>query len=174
MKFDKQWFALLTKSRFENVVNTGIEKKSIEVFLPKIRVRSKRKDRKLMIDLPLFPGYLFVKISPEPEEQLRVLKTNGAVRLLGYKDGPVPVPSEQIESLRIITGSGLEVFTGSDSRLKQGESVMVINGPFAGVKGEFVKYKGKNRVLIKIDALAQFAGVEIDEEDIERLPPILS
>ena len=83
MTSDKHWYALLTRSRFENVVTKNIQKKSIEVFLPKIKVKSKRRDRRLMIDVPLFPGYVFVNISLDPREQLHVLKTIGAVRLPG-------------------------------------------------------------------------------------------
>ena len=55
------WYVLHTKSRFENVVYDGLCKKSVDVFLPKVMVRSKRRDRKLMIRVPLFPGYVFVK-----------------------------------------------------------------------------------------------------------------
>ena len=88
MTSDKNWYALLTRSRFENVVTKSIQKKSIEVFLPKIKVKSKRRDRRLVIDVPLFPGYVFVNISLDPREQLHVLKTMGAVRLLGYQNGP--------------------------------------------------------------------------------------
>ncbi len=174
MILEKQWYTVLTKSRFENVVHTGIANKSIDVFFPKIKVRSRRKDRKMMIEVPLFPGYLFVRISLDPAEQLAVLKTTGAVRLLGYNSGPVFVPKEQIESLKIITSSGHDILTGSQNRLKAGEPVMVVNGPFSGVQGEFVRYKGKKRVIINIDTLGQFAGVEIDEADLEKLPEILS
>ena len=50
---------------------------------------------------------------------------------------------------------------------------MVIQGPMAGARGEFVHYKGSKRVIIKIEALGQFAGVEIDESDIEKVPGII-
>jgi transcription antitermination factor NusG len=64
------WYVLHTKSRFENVVNENLIKKSMEVFLPKVQVRSKRRDRKLMIRVPLFPGYLFVKTDLKPHEHI--------------------------------------------------------------------------------------------------------
>jgi transcriptional antiterminator NusG len=95
---DRQWYVLHTKSRFENVVNDGLNKKTIEVFLPKIKVRSKRRDRKLMINVPLFPGYVFVKSDLHPENHLEIVKTVGAVRLIGSTKGPVSVPDETIES----------------------------------------------------------------------------
>lgn len=167
-----QWYVLHTKSRFENVVSDGLTKKSIEVFLPKIKVRSKRRDRKLMIQIPLFPGYLFVKSALKPNEHIEIVKTVGAVRIVGNKDGPIPVPVETVESLKIMVKSDHSILTGS--RFKKGDPVMVIAGPLAGITGTFARYRGKGRVLVNIEALGQFAGVEVNEEDIEKLPAILA
>jgi len=153
------------------VVNEGLIKKSIEVFLPKVQVKSKRRDRKAMIRVPLFPGYLFVKSDLNPNEHLEIVKTVGAVRLIGNKDGPIPVPSDTIKSLEIMVGENNPVITGT--RFKKGERVMVVYGPFTGVIGTFVRYRGKGRVIVNIEALGQFAGVDVSEEDIEKLPEIL-
>ncbi len=173
MILGKKWYALLTRSRFENVVTEAIQKKSIDIFFPKIKVQSRRKDRTKMIDVPLFPGYLFVKISLDPGEHLNVVRTVGAVRLLGSQSVPIPVSEQHIESLKIITSTGYGLITGATSTLEQGEAVVVINGPMSGVKGEFLTHKGKGRVIIRVEALGQFAGVEVDADDLERLPPIL-
>jgi transcriptional antiterminator NusG len=171
-KLTYSWYVLHTKSRFENVVNEGLVKKSIEVFLPKIQVKSKRRDRKAMIRVPLFPGYLFVKSDLNPYEHLEIVKTVGAVRLIGNKDGPIPVPSDTIKSLEIMVGGNNTVITGT--RFKKGDRVVVVYGPFTGVIGTFVRYRGKGRVIVNIEALGQFAGAEVSEEDIEKLPEILS
>ena len=65
-----------------------------------------------------------------------------------------------------------EVVTGR--LLQKGDSVMVISGPFAGVTGTFVRYRGKDRVIVNIEALGQHAGVDVDEDDIELMPQISS
>lgn len=153
------------------MVNEGLIKKSIEVFLPKIRVRSKRRDRKVMIRVPLFPGYLFVKTELNPYEHVEIVKTVGAVRLIGNKDGPIPVPSEAVQSLKIMVKGSNTVSTGT--RFKKGDRVMVVHGPFAGVVGTFARYRGKGRVIVNIEALGQFAGVDVNEEDIEILPELM-
>ncbi|MBT8364535.1 MAG: UpxY family transcription antiterminator [Deltaproteobacteria bacterium] len=171
-KLEQLWYVLHTKSRHEKVVNEGLLKKSIEVYLPLVTVRSKRRDRKLMIRVPLFPGYLFVKTDLHPHTHLEVVKTAGAVRLLGNKKGPLAVADETIASLQIMVESNHPVTTGH--RLKTGDSVMVVHGPFAGVVGTFVRYGGKGRVIVNIEALGQYAAVEVDEEDIEFIPKILS
>ncbi len=169
-KIDGSWYVLHTKSRFENVVNEGLTKKSLEVYLPKIQVRSKRRDRKVMIRVPLFPGYLFVKTNLEPHEHIEIVKTVGAVRLVGNKDGPIPVPSETVDSLKIIVQGNDSITTGS--RFKKGDRVIVVHGPFAGVVGTFLRHRGKGRVIVNIEALGQYAGVNVNEEDIELLPKI--
>ena len=154
------------------MVNDGLIKKSMEVFLPKVQVRSKRRDRKMMIRVPLFPGYLFVKTNLEPSEHLEIVKTAGVVRLVGNKEGPISVPSDTVESLKIMVKGDNTVTTGT--RFKKGDRVIVVYGPFAGVIGTFARYRGKGRVIVDIEALGQYAGVDVSEEDIERLPELLS
>ncbi|MBL0699954.1 MAG: UpxY family transcription antiterminator [Desulfosarcina sp.] len=165
------WYSLHTRSRFENVVYDRLSKKSVESFIPKIKVKSKRRDRNAMINVPLFPGYLFVRTDLRPVEHLEILKTIGAVRLLGNRKGPVPVPDETIESLKIMVNCDATVVTGNI--IRKGEKVMVVYGPFAGLTGIFVRYKGQGRVVVNIATLGQSASVDINQKDIERLPEIL-
>jgi transcription termination/antitermination protein NusG len=167
------WFALLTRSNFEKKVHDGLIKKNIPSFLPTIKRKSIRKDRNLMIEAPIFPGYIFVQSSFSAGDQVNVLKTIGAVRLLGNQDAPLPVPDFQIESLKIIISSNVNLSTGASIKLKQGDPVMIIEGPLAGVKGEFIQYKGKSHVIIRVEALGQYAGTEIEKSKIEKLPDIL-
>lgn len=173
MKSDKlipAWYVLHTKSRFESVVHEGLAKKTIEVFLPRITVQSKRKDRKKMIRVPLFPGYIFVRSDLHPNHHLDIVKTVGAVKLIGDKIAPISVPDETIESLRIMVASDQPITTGSI--FTKGERVLVIKGPFSGVVGIFDRYRGADRIVVYIEALGQFAAVEVDVDDVERVPEI--
>ncbi|MCG8633551.1 MAG: UpxY family transcription antiterminator [Desulfobacterales bacterium] len=169
-----QWFALLTRSNFEQTVYTKICQKKIDAFLPKMRRPSKRKDRKLMVEFPLFPGYLFVKSTRASADHLQILKTTGAVRLLGNSQGPVPIPESQIASLKLLTSAGQDLITGTIVQLEKGDPVMILEGPMAGLKGEFYQYKGQGRVIVKIDLLGQYAGLEVDSDNVEKIPNLLS
>ena len=51
---------------------------------------------------------------------------------------------------------------------------MVVSGPFTGVTGIFSSYRGDGRVIVNIEALGQFAAVNVDAADVEKLPEILS
>ncbi|MFC1886046.1 UpxY family transcription antiterminator [Thermodesulfobacteriota bacterium] len=166
------WYVLHTKSRFENVVHDGLTKKSVEVFLPKIQIKSRRRDRKVMIKAPIFPGYVFVKTDLNPYEHIEIVKTTGAVRLIGSVRGPIPVPEENITSLKIMVDRSDSISTGN--KLKKGDRVIVVGGPLAGVTGTFARYRGKGRIIVTIDALGQYASVDVDENDVELLPDILT
>jgi transcription elongation factor/antiterminator RfaH len=171
IRLTPQWYVLHTRSRHEAVVHEGLQRKSMEAFLPRVKVRSTRRDRKAMIHIPLFPGYLFIRTDLQPRTCVDVLKTPGVVRLIGTSQGPVPVAAETIQSLMIMVASDMPIATGS--RLRPGERVMVVQGPFTGVTGTFARYRNQGRVVVTIEALGQYAAVEVNEEDVEILPPIL-
>jgi transcription antitermination factor NusG len=154
------------------VVRDKLFAKSIENYLPRVLVKSKRRDRKKMIRVPLFSGYIFVKTSLDPYEHLEILKTTGTVRLIGNRNGPVPVPDETIESLKIMVSTDAPLDTGN--RFKPGSRIVVVSGPFAGVVGTFDRYGGKGRVIVNIEALGQYVSVEVKEDEIEGLPEILT
>ena len=165
------WYVAHTRSRFEQVVFDGLQAKSLEAFLPKITAMSKRRDRRKKIRVPLFPGYVFLRSDLNPAERLEIVKTVGVVRLIGNKDGPVSVPDEAVESLRIMVATDNPVETGT--LFKKGDRVMVVEGPFAGVIGIFVRYRGHGRVVVEIEALGQYAAVSVPLEHVEKIPDFL-
>ena len=119
-----------------------------------------------MIQVPLFPGYVFVKTDLKPDRHLEIVKTVGAVKLVGNTQGPVPVEDETIESLQIMIASEKPITTGY--HFQQGDRVIVVDGPFTGVVGIFHRYHGVDRVIVHIEALGQFAAVEVDVQDVEK------
>lgn len=173
MTHEFHWLALLTRSNFEQVVFEQIAKKNRRVFTQNQKTEPAQRPEKI-IEVPLFPGYLFVKSSMDPGCQLTVLKTLGAVRFLGNDHGPIPVPETQIHSLQLLTATDCDLLTGACSRLIQGDPVMVMEGPMASARGEFIQYRGKGKIIIKIHLLGQYAGVEINESQVEKIPHHLS
>ena len=168
----REWYVLHTKSRFETVVFDALKKKSKEVFLPKIWVRSKRKDRKAMLHAPLFPGYVFVKTDLDPRDHLDILKTTGAVRLIGNNNGPIPAEEQAVASLKIMVSTDEKIKTGS--QFIKGDKVMVLSGPFAGVIGIFVRQRGQGSIIVNIDILGQNASAVVDEDNVKKIPEIMT
>lgn len=160
-----------TRSRHEDRVLTGLAKKSYHVFLPKMEVWSKRKDRRQRILLPMFPGYLFVELPVlDNNAKLDVLKTFGVVRILGNPKGsePIPVPDAKIDAIRRIAESRIEV-----QQLhypKVGQLARIVDGPFAGIEGIVTKTDYERELfVITIELLQRSVAIRMEGFQIARL-----
>lgn len=166
MDTNRNWYALYVKSRHEYVTQGELMRKGIETFLPSVKRLRYWKDRKKLIDFPLFPGYLFVSISASPEAYINVLRTRGAVSLLSTEAGcPTPVAPEEIHSLRLIIESGQEL--DIYPHLKEGTMIKVKRGPLQGAEGIIKNKLGQYIFLVNIDIMGRSVGVKIHAEDID-------
>ena len=143
------WFALYTRSRHEQVVKSQLDGKGIENFLPLYTKQSIWKDRRKQLELPLFPGYLFVRIPLI--EKTEVLKSFGVVHLVGDGRRPLPIPEDQVSSLKTCVENGLKY--DPCPYLKVGQRVRIKDGPFAEMEGILVRKKNVSRLVISIDLI---------------------
>jgi transcription antitermination factor NusG len=166
LKIEPAWYAVYAQVRHEGRVYSRLLAKSFECLFPQMERWSRRRDRRKKIQVPIFPGYLFVRSVLDNQEHLRILQTPGVVSLVRNKDGPLPVPETQIESLRTLLGSQ-EVLT-TYPYLRTGMYVRVVNGPLCGCEGILVRKRtGKSRLVVAIDIIQQAVCVELNEEDVE-------
>jgi transcription antitermination factor NusG len=154
-----RWYALHTRSRHEKLVARQLTEKQFEVFLPLRREVHRWRDRYQEVELPLFAGYAFVRYSGAPDLRLRVLRTPGVVRIVGFGEEDAPVPAEQIETLQRILGAGARV--QRHRYLRVGQRVRVISGALAGVEGVLVRVKDAQRLVIAIEPIRQAVCIEL-------------
>jgi transcription antitermination factor NusG len=163
-----EWYALYVKSRHEFMTNNELHKKGIESYLPSVSSLRKWKDRKKFVDIPLFPGYLFVFVDPNPEAFLDVLKTRGAVNFVALEPGsPTPLSPEEIESLKIMLESGREV--NLYPSFQEGTSVRVKRGSLKGAEGVVRKMESHYVFHVNIDILGRSVGVKFSADDLETI-----
>ena len=93
---ESRWYAAYTCANHEKRVREQLEQRSVESFLPLYETVRRWKDRRVRLQLPLFPGYLFVRMAVV--DRLRVLQVPGVVRLVGFSGQLAPLPDEEIES----------------------------------------------------------------------------
>jgi transcriptional antiterminator RfaH len=104
--------------------------------------------------VPLFPGYLFVRLDLEIERWRSINGTFGVIRLLCSGDTPLVVPDALIEKImQMRDGSGLVLLPSR--RLVVGEKVKVALGPFAELKGMFQELAGPDRVVLLLNLLGR-------------------
>ncbi len=156
------WFAAYTCAHHEKQVARQLKDRRIECFLPFYRAVHRWKDRRKELDIPLFPGYVFVQLPAE--DRLRVLQVPGVVRFVSFGGRPAPVENAHIESLRssIVNGVRAE----PHPYLKIGRRVRVKHGPLAGTEGILVRKKDKLRVVISVDLIMRSVAVEIEAADL--------
>jgi transcription antitermination factor NusG len=159
------WYALYTSSRHEKVVAKQLEDRKIETFLPLYRTWHRWKDRKKQLDLPLFPGYVFVQMNSGNRADL--LRVPGAAYLVSFLGKPAPVADAEIDILRrgLIGSSVLQ----PHPYLKAGRKVRIRSGPMAGIEGIFVRRKDSVRVVLSISLIERSVAMEIDETDVESI-----
>jgi len=163
-----QWYALHSRSRHEAVVFDQLSKKSIEAFVPRIEVMSRRKDRRKRILIPLLPGYVFVHTDLNPYHHLDIIKTIGVVRIIGILGKPVPVKEEEIASLRVLDGTDRTV--RNQAYMKSGDRIMIMDGPLKGLNGFYVRHKAKvDKVVVSVELLHRSLAVEIEDWSLEKI-----
>jgi transcription antitermination factor NusG len=157
------WYAVYTRSRHEKRIQEQCEQRSIEAFLPLYETIHRWKDRRMKVHLPLFPGYIFVRILLQ--QRLSVLQIPGAVSLVGFGGSPTALPKEEIEALQ--KGLSSKVRAAPHPYLTIGRRVSIAGGPLAGLRGVLLRRKGKCRMVLSIDLLRRSIVVDVDRDDLE-------
>jgi transcription antitermination factor NusG len=157
-----RWFAAYTTSRHEKRVAWHLRQRNIEHFLPLYRTQHRWKDgRQAMLELPLFPGYVFVRTSGH--QRVGVLAVPGIVSIIGTSAHPAPLPDFEVEALR----RGLDPMRAEPHPLlTAGQRVRIKTGALAGVEGIVVRKKSGYRVVLTLNLLMQSIAIEVDGEDV--------
>ncbi len=158
-----QWFAAYTTPRHEKHVSELLGERSIETFLPLHRtVRQWKKSSPVMLELPLFPCYVFVRITRATRGA--VLALPGVVSIVGSPKEPWPLPQLEVEALRLGAQLGK---AEPHPYLKVGERVRIKAGLMAGVEGILVRKKNEFRFVLTLEAIMRSVAVEVDASELE-------
>jgi transcription antitermination factor NusG len=161
------WFALRVRSKHEQVASLHLRSRGYEEFSPSYKVERQWSDRKKTTDQSLFPGYVFCRLNAH--DRLPVLTVPGVVGIVGFGDGPTTIPEEEVARVRAMLNSGLVVMPWPF--LKVGETVLIEQGPLAGVEGILQEVKGKYRIVVSINLLQRSVASEIDRAWVRPVKP---
>jgi transcription antitermination factor NusG len=157
------WYVIYTSPRHEKRVSEHLAHRRVDWFLPLFRsVHRWKNGCKAQVELPLFPGYLFVNIPRS--ERVRVLDVPGVLSFVGPKGEPAQLSDSEIETLR----SGLHQHKFEPFReLAVGQTVRIMAGALAGLSGVLLRRANGYRVVITIELIHQSVAVELDAHDVE-------
>jgi len=157
------WYALAVKSQHEKSVAEQLVNKSLESYLPLYRSKRRWSDRVKVIDLPLFPGYVFCRF--DFENRMKVLHISSIRQIVGFGGKPCPIDNQVIQDLKAVVGSGLPFNPWPFVRL--GERVRVHSGPLEGTEGILIREKSAYRVVINVDLLNRAVAVEVERDLVQ-------
>jgi len=162
---EEHWYAAYTRAQHEKTVAAELGMREVEHFLPLYSSVRRWKDRRVTLESPLFPGYVFVRLALR--ERLRVVQIPSVVRLVGFNGLPTALPDTEMEIIR----SGLSQSLRAEPHpfLTIGRRVRMTGGPFAGLEGVLTRKKGNLRVVVSLKLIQRSVVVDVDAADVEAL-----
>ena len=160
------WYAVYVRSHHEKKVYQLFLKKGIESSLPLIKTTRQWSDRKKKVEVPLFRGYVFVRIDIGIEK-LNILKTDGVVKFIGIRNEPSRIQDEQIFWVHMMVEESNTV--QNEKEIPVGQKVRVIAGPFKGVEGVVMRAGNQSRLVVVIESIMHAVSVEISPNYLENI-----
>jgi transcription antitermination factor NusG len=159
---EPRWYVLSVRSNQEKRVTEHLGGRGVEHYLPCYSSLRSWKDRRVTLEMPLFPGYVFVRLPLL--ERLKVLTVPQVVSLVGAGKCPAEISAQEIDSIR----RGVEHAKAEPhAYLKEGQLVEIISGVMAGMQGVLVRWRNGARVVVCVDAIARAFVLEVDAASLK-------
>jgi transcription termination/antitermination protein NusG len=162
---DLRWFAIQTRSRHERKVAAQLGEKQIAAFLPLFKEVHRWSDRRKVVELPLFPGYVFVRVPDEGETRISVLRTGGVVRFVGARENGTPIPDQEIENIQTLLASDIPF--GSFPFLRVGQRVRIRGGSLDGLEGILIARNSDQSVVVSVELIQRSLAIRVAGFDLE-------
>jgi transcription antitermination factor NusG len=158
-----RWYAVYMNANHEKHVADQLRVREVEFLLPTYSSVRRWKDRRVNLKLPLFPGYVFVRVALR--DRLRVLKVPGVVRLVGFGGTPCALPQEDIDAIQGCLDCGY--YLEPHPYLQVGRRARVKSGPLQGLEGIILRKKNRTRFVLSFEIILRSVAVEIDGVELE-------
>jgi transcription antitermination factor NusG len=165
---DLFWYAVCSRSRHEKIAATALANSGVITFLPLVSEMRSWSDRRKLVEVPLFPGYLFVRIPNSAEARLCVLKISGVVQFVGNRTGVVPIEDKEINDVRMVLEQ--KISCSPYPFLNVGQRVRIRGGSLDGVEGVLVKRASTSKLVISVELIQRSLALEVHNFDIEAIP----
>jgi transcription antitermination factor NusG len=156
---EDSWFAIQTWPRHEKKVAAELREKGISVYLPMYSEKRQWSDRQRLVELPLFPQYAFVRITPKTEARIPVLRTPGVTGFVGKRGVGVPVPDREIEGIRTVLVQG--VCFSHHSFLNVGKRIRIRGGSLDGVEGILTAINSDATLVVSVELIQRSLAIRI-------------
>ena len=163
---EPHWYAVYTLPRHEKSIADHLVRLGLETYLPLYVSRRKWNHRLVQLELPLFPGYVLVKLVLA--DRPRIHTHPGVIRLVGFNGKAIALPDGEIERLKSL----LSIWKAEPYPfLTVGKQIRVKSGPFANFEGRIIRRKGKMRLVVSLQLIQQAIVLEMDAAEAQLARP---
>ena len=160
----KEWFILQFKSNSHHLAAKNLTQQGFETFLPLHETTSRTLSRFINTSKPLFPGYMFIKFDRAESKWQKINSTYGVSRLITFNSNLKSVPTIFVDHLMKrydLSGKLLPI-----KKLKKGNQVTVLNGPFTNFIATVEKYEADQRVSILMDLMGRKTKIQTPSDNL--------
>ncbi len=161
------WYLVHTKPRMELIALKNLQNQGYPCYLPALRSEKIRHGDLTVVEKPLFPRYLFIRLGQDESSKswAPIRSTRGVSRLVTFGLAPAKVDDRLIERLLAQEAAS----KGQPERLfKAGERVRLIEAPFAGLDGIYQMADGERRVMVLIEILSRPVVVRLSPAGLRK------
>ena len=160
----KEWFILQFKTNSHQLAAKNLNRQGFETFLPLHETTSRRLSRFINTSKPLFPGYMFIRFDKEESEWHKINSTYGVSRIITFNSILKSIPTSFVDSLmkrHDLSGKLLPI-----QKLKNGDQVTVLTGPFANFIATVEKYEADQRIWILMDLMGRKTKIQTPSDNL--------
>ena len=162
------WYVIHTKPRQEQRALTNLMQQDYQCFLPMITLEKLARGRLNLVEEPLFPRYLFICLDSGRQGQnwAPIRSTIGVSGLVTFGSAPAKMDPDLIDALR----QQEQGLSEDPQRLfSAGETLLVADGPFAGLEAIYQMASGENRAMVLIELMGKTAQMQIAPASLRKV-----
>jgi transcriptional antiterminator RfaH len=161
----KEWFILQFKPNSHHQATKNLKRQGFETFLPLTDTTSRKASQFVNTTRPLFPGYMFIRFDRAESNWYKINSTYGVSRLVTSNSILKSIPTRFVDSLMKrydLSGKLIPV-----KKLKKGDQVAVLNGPFANFIATVETYETDQRIWILMDLMGRKTKIQTPSDTLE-------
>ena len=159
------WYVLQFKPNSHFQAKKNLDRQGFETFLPLDDTTSRKSSRFINTSKPLFPGYMFIRFDKAESEWHKINSTYGVSRLITFNSHLKSIPTKFVDSLMKrydLSGKLLPI-----KKLKKGDQIKVLKGPFANFIATVEKYEDDQRIWILMDLMGRKSKIQAETVSLQ-------
>jgi len=161
----KEWFILQFKPNAHYQANKNLNQQGFETFLPLNNTTSRNASRFINANRPLFPGYMFITFDRTESKWHKINNTYGVSRLVTFNSTLKSIPDIFVNNLMKrynLSGNLLPI-----KKLKKGDQVKLLKGPFANFAATVEKYEDDQRIWVLMDLMGRKSKIQAATDSLQ-------